>query len=248
MATLFLVKATRADNMNKGHQLACAHSALIPLVIIGAGWFFIPGWFPPLSPDMTAAEIQAMYQENRMPIRIGMTLVAFSGAFWWSFGAAIAGQMRRIEGTADPILSRVQMGAAGGTSMVIILAAYFILAASYRPDMSADPIRIFHDWGWLMFIGCYPPGFLQNLSLGLCILSDKNTEKVYPRWLGFANIWFCIATIPGALLPFFHRGPFAWNGIIGFWVVALFFFAWIAVNWWFTVRAIRNQPDSGVHV
>ena len=51
--------------------------------------------------------------------------------------------------------------------------------------------------------------------------------------------------VPGALLPFFHGGPFSWNGAIGFWMVATIFFAWIFLMWAMTVRAIKAQtPDD----
>ena len=182
-----------------------------------------------------------MYAADRNLIRIGVTLMALASVFWWTFSAAIAGQLRRIEGIVDPIWSRVQMAAASGTVLVIFFSAYFILAAAYRPDMSLHSIQLFHDIGWLLLVGGYPPGFLQNIAIGVCILGNKSDERPYPRWLGYANLWVAILFLPGALLPFFHDGPFAWNGIIGFWLVASFFFPWILMMWWFTVKAIKNQ-------
>jgi hypothetical protein len=227
---------------DKTSQLLCAHAALVPLIVIGAGWFFIPGWFPPLSPDLSPETVKGLYEDNTTAIRIGMTLTALCAVFWWPFSAAIAGQMKRMETGEDKILSRVEMAAASGSVMVILFSAYFVLAAIYRPYTPATTIMPWHDIAWLMFIGCYPPGFLQNLSIGTCILRNKTGVDVYPRWLGYANIWFAIATLPGALLPFFHSGPFSWNGVIGFWLVAVFFFLWIFVNWLYTVKAIKNQP------
>lgn len=232
--------------MNKTNQLLCAHAGIVVAILLGSGWFFLPGWFPPIDPGLDAASIQAMYDTDRQNIRIGVTLCAFGGVFWWALSAAIAGQMKRMEGDKDPILSRVQMAAASGTVIVILISSYFVLAAAYRPETPASTIQIFNDIGWLLFIGAYPPGFIQNLAIGLCILTDKSGKKVYPRWLGFANLWFAVLTLPGALLPFFHGGPFSWNGVIGFWLVAVFFFLWIGFMWWFTVRAIRNQPDNEV--
>ncbi len=227
--------------INRSSQLICAHSAWLPLVCIAAGWFFIPGWFPPLEPGLESSAVQAMYAADRNAIRIGVTLMAFASVFWWTFSAAIAGQLRRMEALADPIWSRVQMAAASGTALVLLFSAYFILAAAYRADMPADNIQLFHDIGWLLLVGGYPPGFLQNLAIGICILSNKSNQHPYPRWVGYANLWVAILFLPGALLPFFHDGPFAWNGAIGFWLVAGFFFPWMLMMWWFTVKAIKNQ-------
>lgn len=227
--------------VNRSSQLICAHTAWMPLLLIGPGWFFITGWFPPLEPGLDTSAVQAMYVADRTSIRIGVTILAFASVFWWTFSAAIAGQLRRMEGIADPIWSRVQMASASGTVVVIMLAAYFVLAAAYRADMPAENIQLFHDMAWLLMIGGYPPGFLQNLAIGVCILGNKSEQQPYPRWIGYGNLWVAILFLPGALLPFFHDGPFAWNGLIGFWLVAFFFFAWILIMWRYTVKAIKNQ-------
>ena len=69
-----------------------------------------------------------------------------------------------------------------------------------------------------------------------------NPLKTYPRWVGFAAIWSAILFILGALVPFFYSGPFAWNGLIAFWLVAIIFFGCIFVMWWMTVKAIESDP------
>ena len=45
-------------------------------------------------------------------------------------------------------------------------------------------------------------------------------------------------------IPFFKTGPLAWNGLIGFWVVAVAFFTWAFAMWIFTAKAI-GVPDRG---
>jgi hypothetical protein len=207
------------------------------------GIFGIAGWMPLIPPDMNAADLTAHFEQNRMKIRIGMSFLALSGAFWWTFSAAIAMQMKRIEGDKAPILAWVQMASASGTVLIIMFAAYFWLVAAYREETPPSTIQMLNDFAWLTFVGFYPPGFIQNVSIGWCILTDKNGNKVYPRWVGFANIWLAILFLPGALLPFFHSGPFSWNGIIGFWLVANAFFGWILMMWWMTVKAIKSDPD-----
>ena len=228
--------------MNRNNQLICAHSAWVVVVLMSAGIFGIAGWMPLIPPDMNAADLTAHFEQNRMRIRIGMTLLALSGVFWWSLSAAIAMQMKRIEGKSHP-LTYIQMASSSGTVMIILLAAYFWLVAAYRAETPPSTLQMLNDFAWLTFIGFYPPGFIQNISIGMCILTDKNEVKAYPRWVGFANIWIAILFLPGALLPFFHSGPFSWNGIIGFWLVANAFFGWIIMMWWMTVKAIKSDPE-----
>jgi hypothetical protein len=228
--------------MNRNNQLICAHSAWLVVILMSVGIFGIAGWMPLIPPDMNATDVAAHFEQNRTRIRLGISILALSGVFWWSFSAAIAMQMKRIEGKSHP-LTYVEMGSASGTVMTILFAAYAWLIAAYRPDTSPANIQMFNDFAWITFIGLYPPGFIQNISIGICILTDKNEKKAYPRWVGFANIWIAILFLPGALLPFFHSGPFSWNGIIGFWLVANVFFGWIIMMWWMTVKAIKTDPE-----
>jgi hypothetical protein len=236
------VRSGEARCMNKTNQLLCAHSGMVFAVLLALGIFGIAGWMPLIDPGASAADIALEFDQNRWRIRLGMSVLAFSAVFWWPISAAIAMQMKRIEGASHP-LAYVQMASSCGTVMIALLSAYFWLVAAYREDTSPANLQLFNDFAWITFIGFYPPGFMQNMSIGWCILTDRNDVQVYPRWVGYANIWVAILFLPGALLPFFHGGPFSWNGIIGFWLVAIAFFGWIVMMWRMTVRAIRSDPS-----
>lgn len=227
--------------MNKNSQLLCAHSGIAFALLLSIGIFGIAGWMPLVDPAADAATISQMFQDNQTRIRIGATLMAVGSVFWWSFAAAIKMQMQRVEGPMHP-LATVQMAASTGGLIALIVPAYLWLALAYRPaQVSPETLQLVNDFAWLTFIGMFPPGLLQNVALGICILSDKSQKPVYPRWLAYVCFWAATGFLPTALLPFFHDGPFAWNGIIGFWIPALAFFGWIVITWWATVRAIKQQ-------
>lgn len=230
--------------MSRTHQLLCAHSAWAFAVLLALGIFGIAGWMPLIEPGMGAQDLAAHYAANRNRIRVGVSVTAFAGIFWWSMSAAIAMQMKRIEGASHP-LTYVQLAASSGTAMIVFLTGYIWLAAAFRPDIPPDTLRALNDLAWLCFVGFYPPAFIQNVAIGLCILGDRGEPPVYPRWVGYMNLWLAILFLPGALLAFFQRGPFSWNGLIGFWLVAIVFFGWIIVMWHMTVKAIRSDPTLG---
>jgi hypothetical protein len=226
--------------MNKRNNLLCAHGGILASVLMTLGLFIVAGWMPLVPPSADAETVASIISDDRIRIRIGMTLLALSSVFLWSFAAAISMQMKRIEGNSHP-LSYVQMASSTGTVLIIALAAYFWLVAAFRPDLPSSTIQMLSDFAWLTFVGFYPAGFIQNIAIGLCILSDERETKVYPRWVGYANLWIATLFLPGALLPFFKSGPFSWNGIIGFWLVAFVFFGWVLLMWWMTVIAIKNE-------
>ena len=231
------------QNTNKTNQLICAHSGLVFAALMGLGIFVIAGWLPVIEPGMTAAGLAARFVQDQMRIRIGMMFLVTASALWWSFSAVISTQMKRIEGPHHP-LTYAQIGSAAGTALAVMVPAFLWLAMDYRPgNVAPDTLQLINDFNWMVFIGAFPPAVVQNLAVGLCILSDRSGRDIYPRWVGYANVWLAISFLPGALIPFFKSGPFAWNGIIGFWVAALAFFGWVVIMWWATLRAIKHQVD-----
>ena len=232
-----------SQSMSRASHLLCAHSALAFAALLGLAVFGFAGWLPPVVPGNSADEIAQMFQQDNTRIRIGMATLAFGCVFWWTLAAAISSQMKRIEGYRHHPLASVQLASASGTVVALLMASFFWLVAAYRPDITPpSTIQIFNDYGWFCFIGMYPPIVLQVVAIGICILMDRSSKPVYPRWLGFANFWIALGFMPGALVPFFKAGAFAWNGVLAFWLVAVLFFAWILLMWWTTVKAIQ-QPE-----
>ena len=46
---------------------------------------------------------------------------------------------------------------------------------------------------------------------------------------------------PASLLGFFKSGPFAYNGLLAFWLVAIDFFLWMLVMSAVAFRAVSND-------
>jgi hypothetical protein len=77
------------------------------------------------------------------------------------------------------------------------------------------------------------------------VLNDSDPEPLFPRWLGFLNLWVALAYVPGSLLAFFKSGPFAWNGIFAFWLAGTVFTVWFIGMTVTLLRAVdRRVPVS----
>src|SRR5690606_15056440 len=151
-------------------------------------------------------------------------------------------QMKRMEGDSHP-LALLQMLTSTGTALVVMMASYLWLAVAYRPEASPAVMQLFNDYAWIMFVGAYPPIVLQNITIGLAILGRSAARNSpYTRWAGYFLLWCALLYLPGALLPFLQTGPFAWNGVLAFWMVASVLFLWIIVFWVLTVKASKAHP------
>jgi hypothetical protein len=227
--------------MNKQSHRICAHTGLWYCAIMCLGIFIIAGWLPPTNPARTADDIAQLFIQDQTRIRVGMSFLAFASVLYWPFSAAISGQLRRIEGQ-DRLWSTLQMAAAAGTVVAALIPAYIWLALAYRPELTPpSTLQLLNDFAWLSFVGMYPPAVVQNVAIGLCILSAPPERAVYPRWIGFFCFWIAVCYLVGALIAFFKVGPFAWNGLFGFWVAAVSFFGWTLVLWRMTLRAIEKS-------
>ena len=87
--------------MNIRNQLICAWSAIGFAAICLAGFLFA-NFIPPISPNLSAEEVAAIYRENALSMRFGILLIMSSAGFICSFAAALAMQMKRIEGESRP--------------------------------------------------------------------------------------------------------------------------------------------------
>ena len=232
--------------MNVRNQIICSWAAWAFALMSLIG-LLLAGFIPPISPAASDAEVVAVYQQNTLSIRLGVLLVMTSGAFICAFAAAIASQMRRIEGETGP-LTMTQLGGGCVSSLVLVFCGVFFTAAAFRPEQAPEMVRLMNDLGWIMLLMTFPPFIIQNISLGLCILSDSSDEPVYPRWVGYYNFWVAVLFIPGGLLTFFKTGPFAWDGLFVWWVPLLVFLSWYVLMPFLTIGAIRKQEPSGVPV
>ena len=227
-----------ADTKNmKSFDNFCAHSIIICAALIALGPILIAGWLPPLSANMGAQELKAIFVEDHFAILIAMTLCGLSGMFYTLFGSAIATVIERMS-PGHASLARVQFSMAAATGIVISLLGFLGLALAFRTDIDVQVLRFGADLWWLTFVGWYCPALWQYITIAWAIFSDSE-QKLYPRWVGYLNMWVSLSLAPGLYMAFFHDGPFAWHGIFGFWLVAFGFFAWSFVMWRMTLKALN---------
>jgi uncharacterized membrane protein len=200
-------------------------------------------WIPLPSPHDTAAQVAHMYRSRTDGIRAGLALI-FTGTIGYiMFSAAIASQCRRIKG-APTALRYAQVGSLGACVILIVLPIIIWWTAAYRPyTRSAASIQLLNDLGWIGLIVGFVPFVAWVWSVALAILSDEDEQPLYPRWAGYLSLLLGTLQIPPVLLVFFKTGPFAWNGLMSWWVPATDFFTFVIVMLVLTLRAIKREDQ-----
>ncbi|MGQ0530291.1 MAG: hypothetical protein ACT4PG_10880 [Panacagrimonas sp.] len=136
------------------------------------------------------------------------------------------------------------MSAASGLCLLLV-PGFIWLAISYREGTSPELITVLNDLAWFMFLAGAARTILQWLCIGLAVIGDTSAEPIYPRWFAYLNFWLAFGAVSGQVIPFVKSGPFAYNGLFGFWMVAAVFFVWVSITYWYTLKAVKLQARKG---
>ena len=219
--------STRADGIQR-FAVWCGPAFLVLYLIF---FVFVAGFVPPLAPSRNGAEVLAFFAEHRIRIQVGQVGGLIVSTLLFPFFTVISREIARIERTRTsglPILAMMQF--AGGVLLVVYfqLCSMIWLVLSYRHDLDPALARVLDDAAWLIFVMVFPSYVMQMLCLAVAAFRDKREQPTWPRWTGYLNIWVALTGAGGGIAVFFTSGPFAWNGLIGFYIPIAVFAGWLA--------------------
>ena len=229
--------------MNTRSELLCAWSGAVFLLVFFAGFVPLANFLPPPSPSASAVEIASMYQQHAVQIRLGLVLMVFSWALIIPFAAGISIQINRMH-DGPSVLSYTQLACASSNVVLVIIPELLWTTAAFRPEQNPELIRMLNDMGWITFLWPVGTFVVQVVAVGLATLSDKNDRPIFPRWFGFFCLWIAVLFLPGVMLTFFKTGPFAWDGLLVFWLAVVAFFGWYTVTFTVLRASIIRQGQE----
>jgi hypothetical protein len=229
--------------MNIAQQKFGVWCGLFYVGIFSLGMWTFMGFFPPLAPTMTPEQVQALYQQHAVMIRIGCILIMVASALYAPFSGLLSMQMLRIK-NSDSSLAWSQLVLGGANVILTMIPGLFWSIAAFRPDRDPNLTVLLNDVGWCFVIMPYSVASLTNILLGMAILVDKGKIPVFPRWSGYYNIFCGLMYTPGGLAMCFKTGPLAWNGLIAFDMAVGTYFVWFIVMFPLLMRAINQQTNT----
>ena len=214
----------------------CAWGGLVATVIWVIGFFAISGFVPAPNPGNTAAQTAEIFRGNADRIRLGLIVTMFGACLVVPWAVAITVVMKRMEGRYHPLAdTNLVLGCLLLPEFCFPIFAW--LAATYRGERSDQMIQLLSDLGWIPFMGFVFSVIPQGAAIALVIFRDKRKQPLFPRWVAYLNIWFVLTMLPGSILAFFKTGPFAWNGVLTFWVAMVGYISWTIVMSIWTAKA-----------
>lgn len=217
-------------------------SGFVYIAFLMVGILPLARFFPSQPPDWGAEQIAAVYQDNASMIKLGMVLVLVGSMFYVPWTAILAKLIAGVEGRVG-LLTMCQIIA--GTTNVLLTAypAGWWLTAAFRGERSPELVLLLNDIAWLQFLGVIAPFYFVVLSLIYASFADSDPDPLIPRWVGWFNVFFMLDLIPLSIIFFFKSGPFAWNGLFGFYLPFVTFWIWFFVMTYTIRKALPRLAD-----
>ncbi|MBB3748366.1 hypothetical protein FHT44_000827 [Mycolicibacterium sp. BK634] len=229
--------------MNARNQRICAWAGPVAAIVWLVGLLVLARFIPPIAPSLGPAEVAARYANNTVGIRAGMVCVLAGGALYGAWTAVITVQLKRIEGSSS-VMAYTQLALGAAFIIIFVIPSVFWQAAAFRPEDNIEITQRLNDLAWLCFLIPVPVITVQGLAITLAIFSDRSERPVFPRWLGWFNLWAQLIFLPGTLIPFFKDGVLAWNGLLAFWIPVAVFTAWMITLSLMLFRAITDEEQQ----
>jgi hypothetical protein len=213
-------------------------------VVFAAGLIPLAGFFPPPSPAADAQTIARLYAEHATAIRLGCFAMIVGLVFLVPWGLALAAWCRRIPG-ADPALATGQLVClAVSTALIEVIPTVWAVAAYRAGTAAPDVTQALNDLGWFLLLFAWPPFSLWSVLVAMAVFADRRERPLLPRWAAYLSLWDALLLAPGGLMAFFKVGPFAWDGIMAFYIPLTVFFVWLVGM---TVVMFRLAASADAH-
>ena len=210
---------------------------LIFLVSFGFLGHNLPG---PVSPALNPAEIAAHYVRNLSDLRLGWIVSLVFVSLYLPWSAQISEHMRHIE-QHSRVLTYLQLITGALTVFVVSFGMLCWAVACLRPERDPAIIQTLHDIGWESLELQWAITTVQMLAMAFAGLADKRETPLFPRWVCYLSIWCGLSFVPASLTLYLQTGPFAWNGLFGFYLPYAAWLVWCLAASFFMIKDIRQR-------
>jgi hypothetical protein len=213
-------------------------------VLTIVGWLGIAHFWAPAPADLSPAEMARFFtQTYREGILLGCSIYLFSCCFLIVWAAETGVMTWRIEGAA-PVWTIVQVIGGAGIAIVVILDCSFWISAAYRPAASPDIVVAMNDAAWMGFLLGWPLLSMEMIANAMAALSDSRPTPLFPHWLSKASLAGAVLLVTAAGPAFTQKGPFAYHGVLGFYVPMLIWGSWMLSHSWYMRKALRAEQPA----
>jgi hypothetical protein len=196
---------------------------------------------PPPSPDQTADQIADFYQSETNAFRIGTICMGFGGMLITPWMAVIARRLHRIP-EHGPFAGYCFLGLGMLLMYQIVMPITTGQAVAFRTERPVEDTAALSDLFMIQLISPSYVYIVQLIVMGVAVLADTSAVLRFPRWVGYLSLWVAAGSFFSVVVLFFKTGPFAWDGLFGWWIPLLVFGTWVVAVSVTLLRPAGGQP------
>jgi hypothetical protein len=183
--------------------------------IFTISFFVLSRTQPPPKAWWPLPRVVQWFDHNHTGILIGFAIVFLVAGLSLTANGLIAYSMRRMSVSRVFAYSYLIIYSLAGVPGML-LTCIALTVGAMRPDRDPRLIGLLYDMGFLSFSGTMGIFLIGSLIWGVAILLDNN--RVLPKWFGYLNLCNAMTEVVVAPCCMFKSGPFAWDGIIAWYV------------------------------
>jgi hypothetical protein len=193
---------------------------------------------PPANPGLDARGAAKWFEHNHYGIIVGFAIIFAVTGLTTPQNALITYSMRRM--SVSPAygycyLIMYSLSAVPG----MLLLCITLTVGAMRPDRDPELQQWLFDLGFLSYVGTMGVFLIGSLVWMIAILIDRN--RVFPKWFGYLNLCNALTEVVVSPAWIFHKGVFAWNGIIAWWINMVVFGIYTGIFITLLMRMIQRE-------
>ena len=241
--SILTTPSTLAKDYKFDSALFSVYSAAFMVFCTVLGVVILAPMLPPFGQASASAEtIAAFYTEANLQKKIGLCIMMFGTPFIIPLFALVGEIMKRR--MVMPVLGSVQFAAGLFGILFTFMMTVCWGTAAFRPERSPEITQALHDLGWLFATWVASATLLQLGCICAAVFRDKSTNPIFPKWFGYFNMWMLVLGAPACVINIFHTGPFAYDGLLGFWVPYAGLFAWFVAMMLAVAGAVKRLNNA----
>jgi hypothetical protein len=214
------------------------------LVFVGmtaVGWLGIAHFILPVHADKGLEGTKDWYtHQHHWGVIVGCTIFYIAAGLLTPGSIAFGVMLSKIEGR-HPIWSFTTAVCGVFISLIIFFNCCAWIVAAYRPETGADVIQAWNDWAWFAFLLGWIYLSIEMVATGLVELMDAREQPMIPRWLTWYTFAGAVTIFFAAGPAFAKSGPFAYHGLLAFYVPVVIWGTYISLTTWFMLQELERE-------
>jgi hypothetical protein len=193
---------------------------------------------PPANPALDARGAAQWFHHNHYGIIVGFAIIFAVTGLTTPQNALIAYSMRRMTVSRAYGYCYLIMYSLSAVPGMLLLCITLTVGAM-RPDRDPELQQWLFDLGFLSYVGTMGVFLIGSLVWMIAILIDQN--RVFPKWFGYLNLCNALTEVVVSPAWIFHKGVFAWNGVIAWWINMVVFGIYTGVFLTLLMQMIQRE-------